>query len=158
MNANLSFGQSQPGQNSLTTANELNFGSDALVIIGFDSTARTSDFITANGTLSLGTLAKLQLKIYNDQELPFNIKFKLLDYSDGMGPLDKFSQFEDLPDGSVFSAGLNTFQINYNDATYEAGNASVITLTTVPEVSPGLLAGLGAVIALAGRRRRHAAD
>jgi hypothetical protein len=144
-------------QNSLTTDNSLDFGMNSALTLTLDPTARVNDFITLNGTLSISLLAQLKLNVINDQALPFDLKFKLIDYSEGQAPLNTFNRFDELPDGAVFTKGLNSFRIDYSDENYAPGNSNVITLTTViPEPSVSLLTLLGAVTALGSRRRRNA--
>lgn len=150
---------SEQGKSSLTTDNMMGFGMNSVLTLTLDPTARINDFITLNGTLSISLLAQLQLTVINDEVLPFDIKFKLIDYSESQVPLGLFDHFRDLPDGTVFTQGLNSFRIDYSDENYAAGNSNVITLTTViPEPSAALLTLLGAAALITRRRTPRAVN
>jgi hypothetical protein len=150
---------SEQGKSSLTTDNMMGFGMNSVLTLTIDPTARINDFITLNGTLSISLLAQLQLAVIHDEVLPFDIKFKLIDYSESQVPLGLFDHFLDLPDGAVFTKGLNSFRIDYSDENYAAGNSNVITLTTViPEPSAALLTLLGAAALITRRRTPRAVN
>ena len=115
-----------------------------------------ADTLTVDGELALGSITELHLYVEaaNDATLPLGTTLLLIDYSDTYGYTGKFSN---RTDNSIFTLGLNRYQIKYSDPTWAGGtNPSVMTLTVVPEPSSlALLAG--GVIAAAGaalRRRR----
>lgn len=157
MDGNLVFAAGAPGdqgKSSLTTDNMLQFGMNSTLTMTLDPSARVNDFITLNGTLSISLLAKLKLDVINDQALPFDLKFKLIDYSEGQVPLNTFNRFDGLPDGAVFTKGLNSFRIDYSDENFAPGNTNVITLTTViPEPSAAMLFGVAGMLLTVRRRR-----
>jgi hypothetical protein len=110
--------------------------------------------LTGIVTLTLTDLASIPVAV-----TPGTI-FSLFNYS-GLwnGGLFTFGG-NSLADDSTFTAGLNTWQIDYNSATgglnspgeYLGGSDSFVNITAVPEPASLLLGSLG-VLALLRRRR-----
>ncbi len=128
----------------------------ATLSLGVLPSIAAADTLTVDGELALGSITELHLYVEaaNDATLPLGTTLLLIDYSDTYGYTGKFSN---RTDNSIFTLGLNRYQIKYSDPTWAGGtNPSVMTLTVVPEPSSlALLAG--GVIAAAGaalRRRR----
>lgn len=73
-------------------------------------------------------LAKLDLAIDEDAELPVGTKLLLIDYR---GAEHVINEFEGKPEGAIFQLGLNKYQIRYTDPDYDAADPRVITLTVI---------------------------
>ncbi|MCX6970854.1 MAG: PEP-CTERM sorting domain-containing protein [Verrucomicrobia bacterium] len=147
---------STPGNNSLTTTNQLDLGSTSNLHMTLDPTGLTSDRILIDNSareFTINNSATLSLNVVNDTALVIGTKFLLINYPDWQVAMG--AHFNGLVDGATFALGLNTYQINYNDGDYiPAQGSTFITLTTVPEPGTLALLGLGA-IALAGRALRR---
>ncbi|MFM8890855.1 MAG: hypothetical protein ACKOTB_04375 [Planctomycetia bacterium] len=146
----LTFGDSPtPAANTLSTTNQLDLGSSSTLRMAIDPTARTSDSILiANSAreFTIGYGAALDLQVFNDAVLPTGTKFLLIDYPDWQVAMA--ASFKGLPDGAMFTLGLNTYAINYNDGAYRPAEGSTfitLSVTAVPEIDP---AGAGSVLAL----------
>jgi hypothetical protein len=123
----------------------------------------TADSIVVEGDFLLnssnGFNPNLDLLVISDSVLAEGTKLMLFDYSATRGLTG--TGFQGYADNSIFTLGLNSYQIRYSDPDYLSGtNPSVITLTVVPEPSSlALLAG-GAIggVAVMRRRRRKASS
>jgi hypothetical protein len=160
MRGTLTFtGASTLGNNTLTTNNQLNLGSTAVLQMVIDPTALTSDEILIDNSaheFTIDNSATLSLSLVNDTALALGTKFLLINYPDWQGAMG--AHFSGLVDGATFALGLNTYKINYNDGDYRPAEGSTfITLTTVPEPGTLTLLGIGA-LALAGRALRRKAS
>ncbi len=136
-----------PAANTLSTTNQLDLGSSSTLRMAIDPTARTSDSILIANSAREFTIANgatLELLAFNDAVLSVGTKFLLIDYPDWQVAMA--ASFKGLPDGAIFTLGLNTYAINYNDGAYRPAEGSTfITLSVVPEIDP---AGVGSVLAL----------
>ena len=149
-----------PAANTLSTTNQLDLGSSSTLRMTLDPTARTSDSILISNlarefTISPGAI--LSLSLASDTLLPEGLKFLLIDYPDWQVAMA--ASFSGLPDGAQFVLGLNTYRINYNDGDYRPADGSTfITLTTVPEIDPGTVGSVAALVCgalgLLERRRK----
>jgi hypothetical protein len=151
-----------PAANTLSTANKLDLESSSTLRMAIDPTARTSDSILiANGAreFTIANGATLDLQVFNDAVLPIGTKFLLIDYPDWQVAMA--ASFSGLPDGAMFTLGLNSYRINYNDGDFRPADGSTfITLSVVvPEIDPAsmgsALAIVCGVLCLFERRRRH---
>ena len=149
-------------QSSFTIDGDLSFLSGSTLGLTLDPSAGVSQHVSVadlfiNTPFNIPT-TDLLLTLKNDTVLADGTKFLLVDY-DTLTPGEYFDGFAD---GSIFTQGLNSYQIRYSDLAYSAQNPSVITLTVVPEPSTWLLAALGSVAGIAHtqlrRRRRQAAS
>lgn len=149
-------------RSSFTIDGDLSFLSGSTLGLIVDPSAGTSQHVSVSD-LSISTpfnipTTNLLLTLKNDTVLADGTKFLLVDY-DTLTPGEYFDGFAD---GSIFTQGLNSYQIRYSDLAYSAQNPSVVTLTVVPEPSTWLLAALGSVAGIAHtqlrRRRRKAAS
>jgi|GEM_PF-2271859 len=134
MDGTLTFADSPtPGQNVLTTTNQLNLGSASTVQMTIDATALKSDEIIVDNSareFTINNSAKLSLNVVNDKTLPIGTKFLLINYPDWQGGMG--AHFSGLTDGSALTLGLNNYQILYNDEAYRPADGSTfITLTTI---------------------------
>ncbi len=122
-------------KNSLTTGNQMDFGSTAQVHMNLDPTGRTCDRLICSNSIDLNSKPALSLGVVNDQSLPPGTKFVLIDYRDYKGEytiLDgKYSRFTGYTNHQTFTLGLNSYQINYHDDTYVQGSQQFVTLTVV---------------------------
>jgi hypothetical protein len=122
-------------KNSLTTGNQMDFGSTAQVHMNLDPTGRTSDRLICSNSIDLNNHPALSLGVVNDQPLPQGTKFVLIDYRDYKGEYTifdgKYSRFTGYTNQQTFTLGLNTYQINYHDDTYVPGSQQFVTLTVV---------------------------
>jgi hypothetical protein len=147
---------SSPGNNSLSTTNQVDLGSTSNLHMTLDPTGLTSDRLLIDNSareFTINNSATLSLNVANDAALVIGTKFLLINYPDWQVAMG--AHFNGLVDGATFALGLNTYQINYNDGDYiPAQGSTFITLTTVPEPGTLALLGLGA-IALAGRALRR---
>ena len=149
---------STPGNNSLTTTNQLDLRSTSTLHMTLDPTGLTSDKILIDNSareFTINNSATLSLNVVNDKALVIGTKFLLINYPDWQGGMG--AHFNGLTDGATFTLGLNTYQINYNDGDYRPAEGSTfITLTTVPEPSTWALLGLGGAMLLVFRSRAAA--
>ncbi|MEI7911562.1 MAG: hypothetical protein WCK77_18160 [Verrucomicrobiota bacterium] len=134
MAGTLTFADSPtPGQNVLTTTNQLDLGSTSTVQMTIDATAQKCDRILIdNGArqFTINKSATLSLNVVNDKALATGTKFLLIDYPNWQ--VDMAAHFSGLTDGTTFTLGLNIYQILYNDAAYRPADGSTfITLTTI---------------------------
>lgn len=128
------------------------------------SLSAAADLLTANGNLSIEPGSILEFADLASEPSSFAVgtKFTLISYGTNTWDGGLFSyQFTQLSNGTVFTAGLNSWQINYNDSTGGANftadqlPGSSVTITAVPEPSTlGMaLAGLACGFSLWRRRR-----
>ena len=120
----------------------MNVGSSFELTLNSASTL-ADKLVVSNGT-TIGNGAQLIVQDSGSALLPQGISFIIIDNA----PSTTMSGFfAGLPDGSSFTSGLNTFQIEY-----DAGSGlNDVQLTVVPEPSSALL--LTAALALGGARR-----
>ncbi|MCX7819790.1 MAG: hypothetical protein N2652_11400 [Kiritimatiellae bacterium] len=102
------------------------------------------DVLAMQSTSTL-TLGGATLSVISPTPLPLLTVFPIIS---GWGTIDT-STFSGMPDGTVFTAGANQFQINYGTLS---GYANSVTLTVVPE--PGTLTVPGLIGLLLILRRR----
>jgi hypothetical protein len=130
-------------KNSLTTGNQVDFGSTALVKMNFDPTGLTCDRIVCSKAIDLSSHPALSLNLINDQPLNLGTKFLLIDYRDYKGEFTifdgKYSRFNGYTNHQIFTLGLNTYQMNYADDTYLPDSQQFLTLTVVPNPVLGVL-------------------
>jgi len=145
-------------RSSFTIDGNLSFLSDSTLGLIIRPSLGTSQHVSVAG-LQISTPfnnpeANLLLTIQNDTVLADGTKFLLVDYD----TLPAGEHFAGFADGSIFTQGLNSYQIRYSDAAYDALNPSVITLTVVPEPTTcaSLLAGLACGGVSMWRRRERA--
>ncbi|GEM_PF-2072788 len=145
-------------RSSFTIDGNLSFLTGSTLSLTVDPSAGTSQHVSVSD-LSISTpfnipTTNLLLTLKNDTVLADGTTFLLVDY-DTLTPGEYFDGFAD---GSIFTQGLNSYQIRYSDAAYNALNPSVITLTVVPE--PTTCITLAAGLACGGcamfRRRKRA--
>jgi hypothetical protein len=125
-------------QSSFTIEGNVSFMNGSALQLSINPTAHTAQHVSVHD-LSLATpfnipLTNLVLDLKNDALLSFGTKFLLVDY----GTLTAGEHFVGYADGSIFTRGLNSYQIRYSDAAYSALNPSVITLTVVPKPTTGV--------------------
>lgn len=121
-------------KNSLTTGNKLEFNSTAVVRMTMDPTGLTCDRLICSNSIDLNSKPALNLSVVNDQPLSPGTKFCLIDYRDYKGEftiLGRSSRFAGYTNLSYFNLGLNTYQIRYDDNTYQPGSQQFVTLTVV---------------------------
>jgi len=120
------------GNNTLITTNQLDLKSTSTLRMTLDATGLTSDKILIDNSSQEFTIDNseiLNLNIINDRALAFGTKFMLIDYPNSQGAMG--THFNGLIEDATFTLGLNIYQINYNDAVYQPGESTFITLTTV---------------------------
>ena len=116
----------------------------------------------SNRRTRFGNLKLSQLGVYldpvvlpgDDALLTLGTKFAIADYQDG-NDLSGFFMRDDkslISEGGLITEGLNTFRLSYSDPDYSPGTSSIITLTTVPEPSTGILAAIGLLGCILTRR------
>jgi autotransporter-associated beta strand protein len=161
-------GQLSPGASIETLGTgTLSFLNTSTLVHELDSSVGTSvgsDLLKVGGNLNLTGTVNLTLTdiALTDVAFAANTVFSLINYTGTWnGGLFTLSGNE-LADEEVFSFGLNTWKISYNDATggsnyageYAGGSDSFVNLTVIPEPSAALLGGLGALLLLRRRRNR----
>jgi hypothetical protein len=146
----------------------LSFANGSTLVHELDSSVAKSvgsDLLKVSGNLNLAGRLGLSLSDIATTDKPFAVNdiFSLINYTGTWnGGLFTFSGNE-LADEGVFTFGLNTWRISYNDASgglnytdeYFGGSDSFVNLSVVsviPEPSAALLGSLG-VLALLRRRR-----
>lgn len=125
-----------------------------------DSNALNADLLASSGAFTLAGTVTLDLSDLAPGVAAPGSKLTLLSYTDGWDPLQLFTYESSLlADDSVIEIGANRWRFDYNDntpgsnfAADQAGAASFVTLTAVPEPASVLLGGLG-LLALFRRRR-----
>jgi len=141
------------------TIGSLLFNAGATLQFKLDSSLIQSDLLTLSGQLTLNNTDLVLTDIATlSTALPGGTTLTLISYNDGMGNglgtgTDIFLyNGQSLTEGSTFTAGLNTFQINY------AVGDPTVTLTTVPEPGTWLMLALGlGLLGFAESRRRQSA-
>jgi autotransporter-associated beta strand protein len=144
----------------------LSFATGSTLVHELNSSVATSagsDLLKVTGGLNLVGTVNLTLSDFALTDVAFTpgTVFSLINYTGswntGLFTIDG----NELADEEVFTSGLNTWKISYNDEVgglnftgeYAGGADSFVNLTAVPEPSTALLGGLG-LIALLRRRRR----
>jgi autotransporter-associated beta strand protein len=115
-----------PGVNGaagLTTQGNLTFNADGTYVCEVDTSRAKADKITARG-VTINSGAIFSFVALGNQTLAQGTVFTVIN-NGSPNPID--GTFSNLPDGSTFTVGSNTFQANY-----EGGNGNDLTLTVVP--------------------------
>jgi autotransporter-associated beta strand protein len=115
-----------PGVNGaagLTTQGSLTFNTDGTYSCEVDTSRVKADKITASG-VTINNGAVFSFVALNNQTLAQGTVFNVIN-NRSLNPIT--GKFSNLPDGSTFTAGSNTFQ-----ASYEGGDGNDLTLTVVP--------------------------
>ena len=115
-----------PGVNGaagLTTQGSLTFNADGIYNCEVDTTRAKADQITAGG-VTINSGAVFSFVALGSQTLAQGTVFNVIN---NRSPNPTTGTFSNLPDGSTFTVGSNTFQANY-----EGGNGNDLTLTVVP--------------------------
>ncbi len=138
--ATLMAGDSAATLGSLTTGNLL-FNPNATLQFKLDSSLAQSDLLTVTGSLTLNNTALDLTDVATiGAPIAFGTRLTLLLYGDGMGnglgSGSKLFTFEgrQLTEGSTFTDGINTFQINY-----AYGDPAITLTSVVPEPQTWLL-------------------
>ena len=140
------FRPSATGAPTTINLGSVTMNSGAIFELTLNSTTVLGDQLIVSGGTDLGTgIAQLIVQDVGASSLAPNTVLTIID--NVSGSTDGF--FTGLPENSSFSAGLNTFRINYNSGI----GANDVQLTVVPEPSSALL--LTAALALGGARRRR---
>ena len=157
-----SGGTLTPGVNSVGSMNTgaLTFAAGGIFKFEVNSDTPALDFVSITGNLTIGSGA-----VMNVSDLG-NTLFTVNDYIGLTAPILDYTgvwnggTFAGFPDGSIFTIGLNAYQINYAGADVSIPSAPIpaVTLTIVAIPEPGaivsLLGGLGLLLGV--RRRRTA--
>jgi hypothetical protein len=146
----------------------LGFNAGSTFASQVDSSAALSagaDLLQVIGDLSLAGTVGLTLADVATSPLAFapSTTFSLLNYTGGWnGGLFSYAGAP-VPDGGTFTAGLNTWQLDYGatsggsnfSGAHTAGSFVNISIVVVPEPEAIALAGLGAALAAWHARRRQ---
>lgn len=103
-----------PAANSLFTAGQLDLASSSTLRMAIAPTARTSDSIPTADIACEFTIADgavLDLLASDDAVEPYGTTFLLIDDPDWQVSMS--AHFRGLPDGAVFTLGLNTYVIDF---------------------------------------------
>ena len=129
----------------------LTLRSDAVYEFDLDSTAMSADKIMTFGPIDLSNgLAQLSASDLGSSPLSFGMTFTIVENSSASPTIGFFAG---LSEGSTFTVGSNTFQINYG----VGAGANDVQITVVPE--PGawamFLAGAGLLYCIQRFRKKH---
>ena len=115
-----------PGVNGaagLTTQSTLTFNADGIYSCEVDTNRAKADKITARG-VTINSGAIFAFGALGNQTLAQGTVFTVINNG---SPNPIAGTFSNLPDGSTFTVGTNTFQANY-----EGGSGNDLTLTVLP--------------------------
>jgi hypothetical protein len=108
---------------ALTIESPLTFNADATYNVEVNSNSvSTGEVIAAGVTINAG--AQFAFEDIGNSTLPIGTIFPIINNTSATPITGTFSN---LPDGSIFSANGNTYQVSY-----EGGNGNDLTLTVVP--------------------------
>jgi autotransporter-associated beta strand protein len=129
----------------------LTLNGNAQFKLEIDSSTTGTDLANVAGNLTLdsGNTVTLALSdLGSNVPIAFATTLTFIDYSGTWNG----GTFAGLPDDSVFTFGVNQFQISYNGVS---GSDTAVTLTVVPEPAaiPSLLGGIAVLLGLQRRRR-----
>ena len=142
----------------------LSFADGSTLVNELDSSVSTSvgsDLLKVNGNLNLVGTVGISLSDLAVTDAAFNLNdvFSLINYTGTWNGGFFTLSGNELADEEVFTFGLNSWKISYDDLTggdnYAgefASGSSFVNLTVVPEPRAALLGGLGLLLLL--RRRR----
>jgi autotransporter-associated beta strand protein len=108
---------------TLTIQSTVTFQSDGAYTCRLNTKKRKSDQLIANG-VTIESGAQFAFKVTGNEQLRTG-KTATVISNTSASPIS--GTFANLPDGSTFTAGLNTFQVSY-----EAGDGNDLMLTVVP--------------------------
>jgi hypothetical protein len=114
-------GVGSPG--TLTIQSALTFNADAIYKVGLNSSTASADEVIANG-VTINAAAQFSFNDIGSSMLAFGTVFTVINNT---AALPIAGTFSNLPDGSMFIANANTYQVNY-----EGGDGNDLTLTVVP--------------------------
>jgi len=140
-----------PATTGTLSTGALTLNSDAVYKFNLNPTLNTSDLLNVNGTISLGSgVAALSGNVLSDEILSGGRVFEI---ASATSPISGY--FANLPDGSTYILGDNSYIINYGNGD---GVADEITLTSEAIPEPGtwamMLGGTGMLLAFGRMRRR----
>lgn len=114
---------------ALTIQSTLTFKADSTYTCSLNTRKRMADEVIASGVVIESGAQFNFVPIVNKRLTPGTV-FTVIDNT---GATQIAGTFTNLPDGSVFMVGRNSFQ-----ASYEGGDGNDLTLTVVPEANPQL--------------------
>ena len=129
---------------------DLTLGTASTYTFELTGGAATADLSQVGGLLTLASGAALNLVQLGSYTA--NDKFTLFSYGTLAGT------FAGLADEGEFTAAGGIWKIDYNDSTAGTNGGTgtkYVTITAIPEPASAILGGLGALLLLSGRRRRH---
>lgn len=151
------------GATTYAAASTFEYEVDSSVLVGSGSAA---DLLVSNGNLEIssGSILELSDLASVPAAFPQGTKFTLISYGSNSWDSGLFTyQGNELANLEMFSAGLNQWEIRYDDPTGGSNFTSdqlvgsSVTITAVPEPATlGLAAAACAAIAAFARRRRTA--